>query len=159
MHDTVQQDLVVGIHFTLKNAQGEVLDSSEGDQPMHYLHGHHNIVPGLEDALTGVTLGSKHQFVVEPAQGYGERNAEPRALPLDAFPADAQLEPGMQFATRTPEGQMIPLWVVEVTETEVMITIDHPFAGMQLHYDVEVVDIREATADELQRGSTGCSCC
>lgn len=159
MFDTGQQDLVIGIHFTLKNAEGEELDSSEGEQPMHYLHGHHNIVPGLEDALTGAPLGSKHKIVVEAEQGYGERSTEPHAVPLDAFPADAQLEAGMQIATRTPEGQMIPLWIVDVTETEAFITIDHPFAGMQLHYDVEIVDIREATANELQQGSTGCSCC
>lgn len=159
MIDTVKQDFVVGIHFTLRNAEGEELDSSVGEQPMHYLHGHNNIVPGLENALTGATVGSKHTIVVEPEQGYGERNTEPHAVPLDAFPAGAQLEAGMQITTRTPEGQMIPLWIVDVTETEALITIEHPFAGMQLHYDVEIVDIREATADELMQGSTGCSCC
>lgn len=160
MQNIVGQDQVVTMHFTLMNADGDELDTSRGSQPMVYLHGHDNIVPGLEKALEGAVVGSKHKIVVEPSEGYGERDPEAtQVVPRENFPADLSLEPGMQFATETPDGYKLALWIVEAGDDEVTITFQHPLVGAELHYDVEIVSIREATAHEVSRGGLGCSCC
>ena len=159
MNETVRNDQVVAIHYTLTNAAGEELDTSRGDTPMNYLHGHGNIVPGLETALTGAEIGSTHQVVVEPAQGYGERSDHAQEVSREFFPPGAQLEPGMQIAMRTEDGSVVPLWVVDTTDEAIIVTADHPLAGVELHFDVEIVSMRPATAHEVEQGRIGCSCC
>jgi len=158
----ITDDTIVQMHFTLKTAEGEQLDSSIGDVTLHYMHGHGHIVPGLEAALTGAALGSTHSVVVAPADGYGEASGlEPQQVPREAFPPNARLEEGMQFGTRSEEGDIIPLWVVSTDDEFVTVTTEHPLAGVELHFDVSIVNIREATSDEISNGriASNCSCC
>lgn len=145
-------DRVVAMHYTLKGDDGAILDSSIGGQPLAYLHGHNNIVAGLEKALEGAEAGFKSTVTVTAAEGYGEIN--PGAIfeePHASFPSDMKLEPGIQVQA---DGQHGPatLTVVELTDTGVVLDANHPLAGKTLVFDVEVIEVREATADELSHG-------
>ena len=145
--------MVVSFHYTLTNDDGDVLDSSQGSEPLMYLHGAGNIVPGLERALLGRTVGDRFKSVIAPEDGYGERQGPgPQAVPRSRFPKDAELEEGMQIFAQGPNGDAFPLWVVDVSDKEVMVDHNHPLAGVTLHFDVEVTDIRSATADEMSHG-------
>lgn len=155
MSETVTAGKVVLMHYTLRNAEGDVIDTSEGRPPMPYLHGAQNIVPGLEHQLTGQTKGATLNAVVPPGEGYGERNEDARmVLPRSAFPAEMPLEPGTPFAMHDPNDQTrtVHAFVIAVREDQVMVDANHPLAGVTLHFDVEIIDIRDATPEELQQG-------
>lgn len=143
---------VVLMHYTLTNNAGEVLDSSQGNDPLAYLHGGGNIIPGLEKALLGKQAGDKLTVKVAPADGYGERNDEMiQQVPRRAFQGIKDIEPGMSFQAQGPQGPM------RVTVTRVagdMVTVDgnHPLAGEELTFDVEITEVRAATAEEMQHG-------
>jgi FKBP-type peptidyl-prolyl cis-trans isomerase SlyD len=145
---------VVIMQYTLRSDEGEVLDESTADEPMAYLHGAENIVPGLEKALTGKSIGFKGKVTVSPEDGYGERDEddEPDAIPRKAFPADMLIEPGMTFMAEGPNDEHAPIWVVAVEGDKILVDSQHPLAGKTLHFDVEVMSIRAATADELEHG-------
>jgi FKBP-type peptidyl-prolyl cis-trans isomerase SlyD len=143
---------VVSIHYTLTSSQGQVLDRS-GDEPLSYLHGAENIVPGLEKQIQGHGEGDKFQAVVPPEEAYGERRGDAqKQVPRDAFPEDVEVEPGMQFAAQGPDGGMIPLWVMAVDDGQVTVDLNHPLAGETLTFDIEVVGVRDATAEEQEQG-------
>lgn len=148
----ISNDCVATIHYTLKNDAGEIVDSSIGEEPLHYLHGAQNIVIGLENALAGKTVGDKLSVVVAPAEAYGEHNsALIQAIPRDMFSGIDTIEVGMAFHAQTQYGMQ----EVEVTKIEGdTITVDgnHPFAGENLHFDVEVLDVREASKEEIDHG-------
>ena len=149
----ISKDLVASIHYTLKNAEGEVLDTSEGQEPLHYVHGAQNIVPGLEKELEGKTSGDKLSVVVEPIDGYGEYNAELiQELPKDMFAGVDNIEVGMEFQSQTPEGGMQIIEVKSIDGDKVTVDGNHPMAGQTLHFDVEITAVREATKDELEHG-------
>ena len=149
----ISKDLVASIHYTLKNADGEVLDTSEGQEPLHYVHGAQNIVPGLEKELEGKTSGDKLAVVVEPIDGYGEYNAELiQELPKDMFAGVDNIEVGMEFQSQTPEGDMQIIEVKSIDGDKITVDGNHPMAGQTLHFDVEITDVREATKDELEHG-------
>ena len=153
MSENIAADTVVGLHYTLTNDAGDVLDSSSGSDPLYYLHGHDNIVPGLERKLTGRKVGEKMKVEVQPADGYGER--DPRGeqkVPREAFPPGVELEAGMQLALRDPSGAIVPIWIAKVEGDVVHVALNHPLAGEILHFDVEVISIRAATSDELEHG-------
>ena len=151
--NTISDGLVVAIHYTLKNDAGETLDSSIGMEPLEYLHGAGNIVPGLEDALSGKSLGENFQVVVAPEDGYGERDPRGvRAVPRSAFPPDVQIETGMQFFAEDKDGDPLAAWIVGTEGERVMIDLNHPLAGVTLHFDVTVDALRDATAEELAHG-------
>ena len=138
---------VVSMHYTLTNDAGEVLDSSQGQDPLVYLHGVGNIIPGLEDALAGKTSGAKVKASIVPEDGYGIRQEEMiQAIPRDMFSAE-DIQPGMVFQA---EGHM--LTVVSVTDAEVTVDGNHPLAGQTLHFDVEIIEVRPASAEELEHG-------
>lgn len=144
--------MVVTMHYTLTDDSGETIDSSVGGEPLSYLHGHGNIIPGLEKALEGATTGHKSSVTVPPAEAYGEKNPDmvfeaPRAH----FPPDLQLHPGLRVTADGPQGP-ISLTVVEVTETGAVLDANHPLAGKTLHFAVEITDVRQATAEELEHG-------
>lgn len=150
---TVVDGSVVTIDYTLKNAEGELLDSSDGGDPLVYLHGAGNIVPGLENQLTGKSIGDHVDAVVPPADGYGEPSGvEPQKVPRTAFPDDSGVSAGMQIIAQGPSGDAFPLWVVGVEEDHVLVVQDHPLAGVTLHFAVDVKSIREASAEEMQHG-------
>jgi FKBP-type peptidyl-prolyl cis-trans isomerase SlyD len=148
------QPRVVTIHYTLTNNEGEELDSSrvEGREPLTYLEGAQNIIGGLESALNDKTAGDKAKVSVEPAEGYGEVNEElVQPVPRTAFEGVDTIEPGMQFQAQTPGGPQV-VRVVEVSDETVTIDANHPLAGQTLHFDVEVVEAREATEEEQEHG-------
>ncbi|QED29163.1 peptidylprolyl isomerase [Microvenator marinus] len=152
MQATVENGKVVFIHFTLTNQEGEELDSTHGDEPLFYLHGADNIVPGLEQALEGKQVGDKVQAVVAPEDGYGERSeAPPQRVSKDEFPDDMEVLPGMPLHAETDDG-FITVWVTDVTADWVEIDTNHPLAGETLHFDVEIVRVRDAHKDELEHG-------
>src|SRR3546814_2739331 len=129
----------------LTTAQGDVIDSSKGNEPLVYLHGGGNLIPGLEKALLGKKTGDKLAVKVEPSEGYGERNdALIQQVPRRAFQGIKDIEPGMSFQAQGPQGPM------RVTVTRVagdMVTVDgnHPLAGENLNFDVEITEVRAAT--------------
>ena len=141
----------VTFHYSLRDDAGEVLDSSEGGDPLTYLHGEGNIVPGLEKALEGKTTGDEVKAVVSPEEGYGERDdGNIRNVPRRRLP-EGKIEPGMQLRMQTDQGQLMAL-VTAIKGDYVTIDTNHPLAGMNLHFDVKVVEVREATAEELEHG-------
>lgn len=143
---------VVSIDYTLKDEAGEVLDTSEGREPVAYLHGAGNIVPGLESALEGKSKGDSISVSVAPADGYGERDPEMvQPVPRENFPPEAQVEVGMQFQAETPQGPRI-VTIVKVDEQEITVDANHPLAGKQLNFAVTITDVRDATAEELAHG-------
>ncbi len=143
---------VVLMHYTLTNDQGEVLDSSQGGDPLAFLQGMGNIIPGLEKALVGKQAGDKLQVKVSPAEGYGERDERLiQQVPRRAFQGIKDIQPGMSFHAQGSQGPM------QVTVTRVigdMVTVDgnHPLAGESLNFDVEIVEVRAATAEEMSHG-------
>jgi len=148
----IAENTVVSIHYTLSNTAGEVMDSSEGQDPLAYLHGANNIIPGLENALVGKVTGDSLQVVVEPDQAYGEVREELiQSVDRSNFVDIAEIQVGMQFMAQTPWGEQ-PVTVVEVEGDNIVLDGNHPLAGQTLTFDVKVVDVREATAEELTEG-------
>ena len=149
----IADGLVVVLNYTLRSSTGEVLDASTADHPMAYLHGADNIVPGLEQALTSKTVGFSGTVVVEPEDGYGERaELPPQAVPRAAFPADMKLEAGMQFMAEGPNDTHAPIWIDRIEGDQVFVDSQHPLAGETLNFQVEVLAVRAATANELSHG-------
>jgi FKBP-type peptidyl-prolyl cis-trans isomerase SlyD len=149
----IADGLVVVLNYTLRSDEGEVIDASTADEPMAYLHGADNIVPGLEQALTGKAVGFSGKVTVDPEDGYGEREElPPQAVPRSAFPADAELAAGMQFMAEGPDGEHAPIWIARVERDQVFVDSQHPLAGKTLNFDVEVLAVRQATEDELSHG-------
>ncbi|MGO2133442.1 MAG: FKBP-type peptidyl-prolyl cis-trans isomerase [Halomonas sp.] len=148
----IAQNTVVAFHYTLTNEAGEVLDSSEGREPLTYLHGAGNIIPGLEKQLEGRTAGDKLQANVSPEEGYGEIQPQLiQEVSRESFQGVDSIEPGMQFQAQTDGGPLM------VTITDVqgdMVTVDgnHPLAGQPLNFDVEIAEVREASQEEIEHG-------
>ncbi|WP_433565790.1 FKBP-type peptidyl-prolyl cis-trans isomerase [Nocardia sp. CA-151230] len=150
---SIAADKVVSIEYTLKADDGEVLDTSVGEAPLVYLHGADNIVPGLEQALEGKNTGDELVVVVEPEDAYGEYQAELiSAVPRDMFEGVDEVEPGMEFHAEAPDGDSQIVTVRQVDGDEVTIDANHPLAGQRLHFTVKVIDIRDASEDELAHG-------
>lgn len=143
----------VSIDYTLTNDAGEVIDSSAGGAPMVYLHGAGNIIVGLEKALEGKTAGEELSVAVEPVDAYGEYSAELVAvLGRDMFEGVDQLEVGMQFHASGPDGSMQIVTIRDVDGDEVTVDGNHPLAGQRLNFQVKIVTVREANAEELAHG-------
>lgn len=148
----IAENLVALFHYTLKNEAGEVLDSSQGQEPLPYLCGANNIVAGLEKALLGKQAGDKLDVTVIPEEGYGEIRAELiQKVARDNFQGIDQIEVGMQFMAEAPWGQQ-PVTVTAVEEDGITLDGNHPLAGQTLLFSVEVTEVREATEDELAHG-------
>lgn len=148
----IAQDCVALIEYTLTNDAGDVIDSSVGGEPLAYLHGHHNIIPGLEKALSGKVVGDSLKVSIAPAEGYGEMNPSlVEQVPRHLFSGVDQIEVGMQFHAQTGQGMQ----VITVTGVEgETITVDgnHPLAGQTLNFDVTVKEVRAASKEELDHG-------
>ena len=144
---------VVRIDYVLKNSTGDVLDSSEGAEPLSYIHGASQIVPGLERELAGLKAGDSKDVVVKPEDGYGK--PDPQGIfgvPRSAFPPGTPLELGQSFMGEDDEGQAVPVRIVEVRDDVVMVDANHPLAGETLYFHVDVREVREASAEELAHG-------
>jgi FKBP-type peptidyl-prolyl cis-trans isomerase SlyD len=158
---TIANDRVVSINYTLTNAQSQILDAT-GVEPFSYLHGHRNIIPGLERALNGKNQGDSFTIHIPAAEAYGERSEKlVTRVPLERFKGAASVQAGMQFQAETPDGDVQLVTVTAVDDDTVTIDGNHPMAGLDLNFDVSVVDVREASENELQQGrvqSAECDC-
>jgi FKBP-type peptidyl-prolyl cis-trans isomerase SlyD len=148
----VAKDKVVSIDYTLTDDEGSVLDTSEGRAPLAYLHGAGNIIPGLEKALEGKQAGEQLNVHVSAAEAYGERDdALAQEVPLEMFQGVERIEPGMRFQAQTSAGMQV-VTVSKVAGDSVTIDGNPPLAGKPLNFAVNVVDVRDATEDELAHG-------
>ncbi len=149
---TISDRKVVAIDYTLKNTAGDVVDTSKGRTPLSYLHGANNIIPGLEQALTGKSKGDTVQISVPPEQGYGVRDEKLIAnVPRSSFAGVDKIEPGMTFRADSNQGSRL-VRIVKVDATTITIDANHPLAGETLNFDVEVMEIRDATEEEVAHG-------
>ena len=149
----IQNDKVVTMHYHLTNADGEVLDSSRESEPLTYLHGAGNIVPGLERALTSLDVGATTTVQLSPSEAYGEYNADMvQHVPREEFGGIDDLEVGLQLQARDPNGQTFVVFITELRDDVVVVDANHPLAGVHLTFDIEIVDVRDATAEELSHG-------
>jgi FKBP-type peptidyl-prolyl cis-trans isomerase SlyD len=149
----ITTNAVATIEYTLKNDEGEVIDTSSGRDPLAYVHGVGALVPGLEAELEGKKAGDSLSVRIPPEKGYGERHAAMiQEVPRQQLPADPEPQIGMQFQARNEGGQTLILTVVAVEEETVKLDGNHPLAGVPLNFDVQVVEVREATSEELEHG-------
>ena len=148
---TIEHHKVVSIHYKVVDAaSGETIDSSEGAEPLTYLHGAQNIIPGLEKALEGKQVGDEFEVTVEAADAYGEYEEDRvQKVPREAFTGVDEIEPGMAFTAQTEQGP-VNLVVVEVEETTVTVDANHVLAGKALKFSVKVETIRDASEEELE---------
>lgn len=148
----IAADTVVLIHYTLKDDAGKVLDSSAGGEPLAYIQGHGNLVPGLEKALEGKQGGNKIAVTLSPDEGYGKRSESlVQRVPKRSLQGSGDIRKGMQFRAQTGEGLRV-FTVTAVAGDMVTLDGNHPLADHTLHFDVEVVSVRSATAEELEHG-------
>ena len=150
---TIAQHKVATLHYTVVDvASGETIDTSEGGQPMTYLHGAQNIIPGLEQALEGKNVGDAFDVTIEPADAYGEYSEDRiQQVPVQAFEGVEQVEPGMAFTAQTEHGP-VNLIVTEVNDDIVTVDANHPLAGKALAFSIKVEAVRDASEEELAHG-------
>ena len=159
----IDNKLYVAIDYKLTLASDEEVDSSPEGQPFGFITGVGQAIPGLESQLQGKAVGFESQIVVEPEEGYGLVNENLfQEVPKDQFPADCEIEPGMTFQAQGPHGPVL-LNIKEVKDdTTIVVDLNHPLAGEQLHFDVKVVEVREPSSEELEElekmAVSGCGC-
>ena len=148
----ITEKLVASIEYTLTDDGGQVIDSSEGREPLTYLHGAGNLIPGLESQLEGKGAGDTFKTRIEPADGYGDRNdAMIQSVPRGELPAEVEIQVGMQFQAQSEAGMQV-VTVVAIEGDDVKMDGNHPLAGVALNFDVKIVEVREATAEEIEHG-------
>ncbi len=157
---TITENSAVTFHYTLTDDDGNEIDSSKGQEPLAYLHGHGNIIPGLEKAMEGKQVGDSFDVSVEAGEGYGESQPHMiQEVPRASFQGIDDIQVGMNFQAETNQGP-VPVVVTSVTDETVTVDGNHPLAGKRLHFAVTVESVREATSDELDHGhihGAGCS--
>ena len=143
---------VVHIDYTLTDDTGEVLDTSKGAEPLMYMHGSGNLIPGLEKALDGKQAGDEFKVSIAPEDAYGLRDEDNmEEVPIDAFQGDEELAVGMQVEVQHDHGTHV-MTIAAIGAESLTLDANHPLAGETLHFDVKVIDVRAATAEELQHG-------
>ena len=149
---TVGNDLVISMDFTL-TVDGEIFDQSEAGEPIQFLQGHGQVIPGLEQAIHGMAVGDSLEIDIEPDDGYGEEDQEAyAAIPREEFPAEIPLIVGVELQLRDQDGDVLEAYIDEVRDDVVMLNFNHRLAGKRLHFWVKIVDIREATPEEIEHG-------
>jgi len=156
---TINENKVVTFEYTLKNDSGEIIDSSADSAPITYIHGSGNIIPGLEAELEGKKVGDKFHASIEPEDGYGIRYEElVQKIDKDRLSHLPKIELGAQIQAYDENGMQI-FTIVGISDTDVTLDGNHPLSGQKLHFDVEIIDMREATEDEIEFGLDGnCGC-
>lgn len=148
----ITHNSAVSFHYQLTDEQGTLLDAS-GNEPLVYLHGHHNIIPGLEKALEGKSVGDEFSVSVPPSEAYGEYYPEAvQQISREYFKGVDTIEVGMQFQSQTENGQPVLVQVTAVDDNTVTVDANHPLAGKTLTFAVSIVDIRAASAEEIAHG-------
>jgi FKBP-type peptidyl-prolyl cis-trans isomerase SlyD len=150
--DTVQNDVVVSMEYTL-HVDNEEIDSSKGQDPLEFLAGHGNIISGLEREMIGMKVGESKDVVIAPTDGYGEFDEEAfMDVPRGEFPNDIPVEEGLELTVKDDSGQSRYARVENIDGDTVRLNFNHPLAGDELHFNVKVVGLREATNEELEHG-------
>jgi FKBP-type peptidyl-prolyl cis-trans isomerase SlyD len=153
---TIAKDKAVSIHYTLTLDGGQVIDSSEGKDPLVYLHGHGNIIPGLEKELVGKGIGEKLSVTVSPEEGYGVHNPGLiQEVPREAFQGVDDLEVGMMFQAPGEGGHIQLIRITGIEGDKITVDGNHELAGKTLNFAVEISAIRDASAEELSVGHVG----
>ncbi len=148
----IESSKVASINYTLTNAEGKVLDTSEGREPLSYIHGKGNLIPGLEKALEGKKVGDKLNVTIQPEEAYGNRNEElVQIIPRSSFQGVEDIQPGMQFQANV-QGHTQIIVVTNVDGDNITTDANHPLAGEELTFDVEITEVRDATEEELAHG-------
>jgi FKBP-type peptidyl-prolyl cis-trans isomerase SlyD len=148
----IEPNSVVTLHYTLKDNDGKVIDQSD-DGSFLYMHGAMNIIPGLENALAGKSAGDEISVKVSPEEGYGVKDdARIQEVPKEMFDSADEIKVGVQFHAQGPDGSAVVVTVVEVKDEAVVIDGNHALAGMDLNFEVKIVDVREASAEEVEHG-------
>ncbi len=148
----IEQNSIVTLHYTLKDNDGNIIDQSD-DGSFLYLHGAMNIIPGLENALAGKSAGDEFSVTVSPEEGYGAKDpGRIQEVPKEMFDNVDEIKPGVQFHAQGPDGQAVVVTVIEVKDDAVLIDGNHALAGVDLNFSVTVVDVREATEEEISHG-------
>ncbi len=146
----IKDNCVVAMHYTLTNDQGQVLDSSEGREPLKFLQGAHNIIIGLEKAMVGKAVGDSFEVSIEPEEAYGVRHEQMiQKVPKSAFQGVDNIEVGMSFQAQTEHGP-VPVKITEVLDDVVTVDGNHELAGERLHFKVSIEEVREATKEEME---------
>jgi FKBP-type peptidyl-prolyl cis-trans isomerase SlyD len=149
---TVTDGQVVSMEYTLR-VDGKVVDSSAGGDPLDYLHGVGNIIPGLEREVDGMAVGESKNVIVSAADGYGEVDEEAFIeAPRSEFPKDMPITPGVEMELSGPEGEPMYARIESVEGETVILNMNHPLAGKELHFDVKVVGLRDASDEEMEHG-------
>ena len=148
----IEDQKVVTLHYTLTDNEGRVIDKSD-DGSFAYLHGAKNIIPGLENALSGKSAGEELNVSVLPEEAYGVRDDSMlQQIPKNMFEDTSQIAVGTQFHAQGPNGEMLVVTVMEVEEEHVMVDGNHPLAGVELNFDVKIIDVRDASDEEAEHG-------
>jgi len=148
----IEPNSVVTLHYILKDNEGNIIDQSD-DGSFLYLHGAMNIIPGLENALTGKSAGDEISVTVSPEEGYGVKDPERiQEVPKEMFENSDEIAVGSQFHAQSPDGGAIVVTVTEVKDTVVVIDANHALAGIDLNFDVKVIDVRQASEEEMAHG-------
>lgn len=151
MSQTISQDKAVTIHYVVKNAEGVTIDQSSEERPLAFIFGRGMLIPGLENVLNGKAAGDELSAEIPAADAYGERHdGLVQTVPRNLF-GEQEVNPGMQFRATTDHGEQ-SVMVIEVTDETVTVDGNHPLAGVDLSFDVKVVDVRDATEEELSHG-------
>ena len=151
---TIAKNKVVTIDYTLTDNSGDVIDRSV-DGGFSYLHGAENIIPGLEQLLAGKSVGESLTVTIPPEEAYGLRDdALTQVVPKEAFDTQDEIEVGQQFHAQSPDDKPMVITVVAVEDTQITIDGNHPLAGVELNFDVKIIDIRDASEDEISHGHT-----
>ena len=151
---SLTKNQVASVAYTLENGEGDVLDQASKDSPMTFLHGVGGMIPGFEKALEGKDIGDSFSIVIEAEDAYGERDdtlTQDVARSMFGDVSDDQLGKGAQFQMQTDRGVEV-ITVISADADIVKVDANHPLAGMTLHFDVEILDIRDATEEELEHG-------
>jgi len=149
----VGKDKVVLMHYTLKNDAGDVIDSSDGADPLPFLQGHGNIIPGLESALEGSKVGDKLDVSIEPEEGYGQRMKDAiQEIPSSALKGVDEVKVGMQLQSQDKDGNAFLVNVTKIEDDKITVDGNHPLAGQTLHFSVSIESVRKAEAEELSHG-------
>ena len=156
----IEKDKFVSIHYTLRDEAGDIIDTSDGRDPLDYIHGASQIIPGMERALEGREAGEDISVVVEPEDGYGKRDESlVYEVPREQFEGLDVIEVGMCFQVNSGDGPLL-MNVVGVEENSITLDGNHPLADMRLSFNVSILNVREATREELAscQHATGCEC-
>jgi FKBP-type peptidyl-prolyl cis-trans isomerase SlyD len=142
----VKDGMSVSFDYTLKDTEGKVIETSKGNKPLNYIHGQKSMIPGLEKQLAGMKVGDEKNVRVKPEDAYGPVNKNAfQEVPKEKIPANG-LKVGAMLASKTADGQVIPVRVAEVKEKTVVVDMNHPMAGKTLVFDVKIVDIQPPSA-------------